>query len=310
MNKKTKKRIIGLALVFALFAVIASGTLAYFTDETEKATNTFTVGRVQIRLSESLVDENGLAKDTDAKPKDAAYVGYTGNDADGNIFDFDGVLKNANRTEDGNNAKNDKATKVKGYDDKEYGYSLMPGKTVDKDPVVTVLKYSEESYVRAKVTLSHAAEFARIFKEHVDAGDITYTGSTSASDIDKAIEAVKTFFVGYDPTVWKAVGAKVEGTSITVTFNYVGTQFAGSTAGTVKKNDKGNTNLEPIITAIKLPEWVTSEDAARFETKTGTKVTEVGFDVDVIGEAFQAAGFADADEAWAAFDGPATEPQQ
>ncbi|MBQ6013278.1 MAG: hypothetical protein IJK59_07595 [Firmicutes bacterium] len=70
MNKKTKKRIVGLALVFALFAVIASGTLAYFTD-TDEATNVFTAGNIDIQLDEWGKDAEGtfveFAEDTALK---------------------------------------------------------------------------------------------------------------------------------------------------------------------------------------------------------------------------------------------------
>ena len=47
-----KKKIVSLALVVALIAIAAMGTLAYFTDE-DAETNTFTVGNVQIDLIES-----------------------------------------------------------------------------------------------------------------------------------------------------------------------------------------------------------------------------------------------------------------
>ena len=52
---------------------------------------------------------------------------------------------------------------------------------------------------------------------------------------------------------------------------------------------------EPLcpITAVKLPEWVTSEDAALLPN----------FAVTVIAEAIQAEGFDTADAAWTAFDG-------
>lgn len=54
-----KKRIVTLALVVALVAIAAVGTLAYFTD-TDNATNTFTVGGVKIALHE---DNKEGAKD-------------------------------------------------------------------------------------------------------------------------------------------------------------------------------------------------------------------------------------------------------
>lgn len=56
-----KKRIVTIALVVALVAIAAVGTLAYFTD-TDDATNTFTVGNVAIKLIEEERDGNGGTK--------------------------------------------------------------------------------------------------------------------------------------------------------------------------------------------------------------------------------------------------------
>lgn len=53
-----KKKIVSLALVASLLAlVIVGGTLAYFTDD-ESATNTFVVGNVNIELTEDTWDDN------------------------------------------------------------------------------------------------------------------------------------------------------------------------------------------------------------------------------------------------------------
>lgn len=49
-----KKKVISIALVIALIAVIAVGSFAYFTD-TKSATNTFTLGDVKIKLDETNV---------------------------------------------------------------------------------------------------------------------------------------------------------------------------------------------------------------------------------------------------------------
>ena len=57
-----KKRIVTIALVVALVAIAAVGTLAYFTD-TDNATNNFTVGNVKIDLIEKERDGNGGTKD-------------------------------------------------------------------------------------------------------------------------------------------------------------------------------------------------------------------------------------------------------
>lgn len=54
-----KKRIVTIALVVALVAIAAVGTLAYFTD-TDNVTNTFAVGNVKIELIEQQRGENGL----------------------------------------------------------------------------------------------------------------------------------------------------------------------------------------------------------------------------------------------------------
>ena len=52
-----KKKIVSLALVVALIAIAAMGTLAYFTD-IDDAANVFTVGSVDIELTEATVDYN------------------------------------------------------------------------------------------------------------------------------------------------------------------------------------------------------------------------------------------------------------
>lgn len=53
-----KKKVISIALVIALVAVIAAGSFAYFTDK-DAATNTFTVGNVKINLIEQQRDGKG-----------------------------------------------------------------------------------------------------------------------------------------------------------------------------------------------------------------------------------------------------------
>lgn len=58
MKKKT------VALVLAstmLFGIATGGTIAWLTDNTEKVTNTFTVGKVDITLTESPYNENGYS---------------------------------------------------------------------------------------------------------------------------------------------------------------------------------------------------------------------------------------------------------
>lgn len=53
-----KKKILSIALVVAMIAVVAAGSLAYFTDK-DSAENVFTVGNVSIDLTEPKWDESG-----------------------------------------------------------------------------------------------------------------------------------------------------------------------------------------------------------------------------------------------------------
>ena len=67
----TKKKIVSLSLVIALLAtLVIGGTLAYFTD-TDDATNTFTVGNVEIDLTEPDWDASGATDAPTVYPGEA-----------------------------------------------------------------------------------------------------------------------------------------------------------------------------------------------------------------------------------------------
>ena len=164
----------------------------------------------------------------------------------------------------------------------DFGYLAIPGKAVDKDPTIHVVADSEDCYVRMKVTLDNAANFIKVFKAH---------NPSATNDVAAAIALIPECFVDYDEDVWKVDGASFDQTNdtVTVTFNYIGSK---ATDGIVPKSD-AQTDLEPIITAVMLPTFVTNSDVAIFPN---------GFSVEVIAEAIQATGFDDADAAWTAFD--------
>lgn len=66
-----KKKIMALCLIVCLLATaVVGGTLAYFTDS-EEATNTFTVGNVDIDLTEPNWDATGKAEAKDVYPGEA-----------------------------------------------------------------------------------------------------------------------------------------------------------------------------------------------------------------------------------------------
>lgn len=103
-----KKKIVSIALAAALAATaIVGSSLAYFTDTTEEKTNTFTVGNVDITLTEPKWDADINNKD------------------------------------------------------------LIPGKTIPKDPTITVAEGSEKAYTFMKVQMS--ADFIDLLNKYATA---------------------------------------------------------------------------------------------------------------------------------------------
>lgn len=123
------KKLLVLALCLVTIASISVvATLAYFTD-TATVTNTFTVGKVGIKLDEVVVDDDGKA------------------------------LASGARTETGNSEK----------------YQLIPGRTLDKDPTITIDGDSEDCYVVAKVEVNKAAKLQELLPANIGNND-TYIG--------------------------------------------------------------------------------------------------------------------------------------
>ena len=122
MKTRSKALLLTLCAVL-LVAASVLGTMAYLTDK-ETVTNTFTVGKVSIKLDEAKVNLNGEPTDKDGNK----------------VSD----LKDAPRVD-----KND--------------YKLLPGHTYTKDPTVTVEKGSEKSYIKMTVTFSKASALDTIF---------------------------------------------------------------------------------------------------------------------------------------------------
>ena len=82
---------------------------------------------------------------------------------------------------------------------KANSYKLLPGHTYNKDPMVTVLKGSEESYVKMTVTFTKAAELDAIFAPGADMTSI---------------------FKGYDSTNWIYKGNTEDTTANTRTYEF------------------------------------------------------------------------------------------
>ena len=77
--KINRKTVLSTAAVLGVAALIAGGTIAYFTDKAEPKTNTLTVGKVDITLYESQLhrENSGIQGTVGALASDANYCDYT-----------------------------------------------------------------------------------------------------------------------------------------------------------------------------------------------------------------------------------------
>ena len=248
---KKARKTITMILAFVLVAAIAVGaTVAYLQDKTDVAENTFTVGNVHIRLDEAVVDEDGKATD--------------------------------DRTESGNKDI------VEGTDGSKYGYKLYPGLSYDKDPTVTVLKGSDDCYVRMTVTVNKGSELVKLM--------FNQDGSVRFNPL--------AFFTGVDQNNWefkfdKSYFEGLQGTTgkeVKLTFWYKpnnGIAHVGATESvTTDKGTFEGTRLPALFTGFTIPADLNNEELA---TLNGMKIK-------IYAEAIQEAGFDNAEAAFAALD--------
>ena len=242
--KKTSKALLLTICAVLLVAASVMGTVAYLTS-TDKVQNTFTVGKVAIKLDEAKVGTDG--------------------------------------------------TPVEGADRvKENGYKLLPGHAYTKDPTVTVLKDSVESYVRMKVTFNNATEIIAMCTDPEFAEDGP-TGVENAFPLIRMVEFVEANAAKWDGIIpdnmvdteemlesAKYFAYDKESNTLTYIFYYTETVAAPD----------GNVVLPVLFDKFTVPEWVTGDQLAKLDK----------FEINVVAEAIQADGFANADAAWAAFD--------
>lgn len=211
-----------LILIICAVLIVATsivGTISYLTD-TDGVVNTFTVGRVDIRLDESKVNTDGTIVDKDNN----------------------GIADERNK---GNE------------------YHLMPGQTYVKDPTLTVLNGSAESYVRLMVTISDISDLKKVLGEDF---------------------LPENYVQGWNSDVWKCVAVSdVVDDTITYEFRY---------KTTVKPENGKDLVLEPLFTSFSIPGGVDGKQLEKIED----------LEITVIGHAIQQAGFDNADTAWTAFD--------
>ena len=231
-----KKKTIALLLVLVMiFGISVGGTIAYLTDK-EAVTNTFTVGNVKIKLTETAVNEAGVPVDekgiTKADSTDANWKAA--------------VIEANNSTPVGNK------------------YKLIPGMSYTKDPAVTLLEGSEESYVRMRVTVTYNTEADAIlatygYESWFDfSDDDDWDNATMISTEKTDTQTVRTYEFRYK----EAVGAL-----------------------------EADNALPALFTKIKIPGTINNEELAKL----------ANLSIAVEAHAMQAAGFDDAEDAWGAW---------
>lgn len=147
---------------------------------------------------------------------------------------------------------------------KANSYKLLPGHTYNKDPMVTVLKGSEPSYVKMTVTFSKANELDAIFAP--DGANLT------------------SIFNGYNATNWIGKGNTKDAAANTRTYEFWYKE-------TVDAPD-ADVALDALFDSITVPGEITNEQLATIE----------GMTITVNAYAIQADGFETEAAAWAAFD--------
>ncbi len=153
----------------------------------------------------------------------------------------------------------------------ENAYQLVPGQSYVKDPTVTVEAGSEAAYIRMILTV-HNWTLAEELIFDTDAMPFAALG-------------------GLDPDKWVYEDMTVNETDDTaaIEYRYYRTEDGVTDAGAVE-----DVVLDPLFTTLIIPGTLTGENMQA--------LADGGFKMVVEGHAIQAAGFADADAAWAAFD--------
>lgn len=175
----------------------------------------------------------------------------------------------------------------------ENEYKLLPGHTYTKDPTVTVLAPSVESYVRMKVTFNKASQIIAMCTDPEYAEDGP-TGVENAYPLIRMVNFVEANAAKWDGIIpdnmvdteemladGKYFAYDAEADTLTYYFYYKETVEAPT----------ADVKLATLFDSVKVPEWVTGDQLKALQ----------GFEINVVAEAIQADGFENADAAWAAF---------
>lgn len=199
-NRKLRKILLTICSAMLLVCLSVGATVAYLTSSAE-VKNTFTAGKVQIKLDEAKANTDGT------------------------------LVANADRVKANN-------------------YKLLPGHTYNKDPMVTVLKGSESSYIKMNVVVTNSAQLDAI-----------------GVDLTKV-------FVGYDSSNWIYKGNTEDTETNTRTYEFWYKETVAAPDADVA--------LDALFDQIVVPSNITNE---QLETLAGLTITvtahaiqSVGFD--------------------------------
>lgn len=270
-----KKKLLALCLVVALAATaIIGGTLAYFTD-TKEATNTFTVGNVNIDLIESTYHRQG-----------------NDNSGDTSIPDPEKTASGMKYLTDGQRAFTDDEIKADAAKYADYlakrGDGMVPGRNAAKCPYV-VNTGANDAYIRIRVMIPSAAngDFVK-----VSDGGVIVNQWCSTSMISGEFQKDAAMTYGWDNTPVINKDVEVGGVKYD---EYVFVRNEPLAAGAMTEWNVWN--------FIGLSKDADTADIQKAVEEGAISVTDSGmtFNVLVQADAIQAEGFKTAAEAFAAF---------
>lgn len=163
-----KRNILTLALVICLIAIMACGSLAYFTDK-EAVTNIFKTS------FDDATDKDGDGDIDDDDIKDSIFSIV--------VYETDNTKTDGSVTYEGNT-----------YDE------ILPGTTYDKDPTIKNTG-SYDAYIRVHVTVNKAQEWANAIAKHMEQLDTDKDGKYDLTGIFDEFDATKWSRFGGEPGI-------------------------------------------------------------------------------------------------------------
>ena len=204
-----KRNILSLALVICLIAIMACGSLAYFTDK-ESVTNVFQTS------FDDAKDKDGEGDIDDDDIKDSIFSIV--------VYETDNTKTDGSVTYDGNT-----------YDE------ILPGITYDKDPTVKNTG-SYDAFIRVHVTVNKAEEWTKAIAKHMEQLDTDKDGKYDLTGICGDFDKNMWTRFGEEPEVVKVTEKDPEtgkdvvvDTTLTYTF-YLNEELAVDKTATLFKD--------------------------------------------------------------------------